>query len=137
MRRISKPKVFYKFGYTESEDAVKRFTEEYHNTRSFANVCLGRDYTPICLWSAYVTKDKASQMEIRWKEQYPRDFWTAENYNGIGECRKLDEVTIKDLLTKLYNWKKSYKPSPGLRYKVYLMKFIKKEDPEELETVEF
>ena len=130
-KEFHSPKVFYKFGYTTSRDAEVRFTNEYHDEYEFRNICLEDDYKPQCLWSAYVTKEDAIQMEANWKAQYPRDFYTGKFYNGITECRKLDEKQAKTIVKDLYAWKAKRTKAPFSGHKVYFMKFTKRKNDEE------
>jgi L,D-peptidoglycan transpeptidase YkuD (ErfK/YbiS/YcfS/YnhG family) len=128
---VRNPDVFYKVGYTETPDAEYRFSEEYHNQYGFRGRCLGKDYKPRCVWSAYFSKDEANLREAEWKNDFPKNLWVDkvedQAYNGITECRYMDTDHYKRVLNRFrlkypkddYGFKQGY-------YKVYLMEFTKR-----------
>ena len=117
----------YKFGYTQEAKAETRFAEWYHKRNNFRGICLGRDYDVKILWSAWVTKEKAIELEKLFASLYFKTFWTDTEYNGITECRVL---TYKQYRENLKLWYGMYPPSStrreeGLQH-VYFAEFTRK-----------
>lgn len=124
------PDVFYKLGMTKSKDAEERFTPEYHNLYKFRGRCLGLDYKVKCEWSTYVPKAVADKAELQWKDKFLKNLWVDEvegqQYNGITECRYMDEETFKKALQHYYGtFKKGKYPYSNDNWKLYLVKFTK------------
>lgn len=126
---VRNPDVFYKMGFTTTPDAEYRFSEEYHNRYEFRGRCLGKEYKPRCVWSAYFSEEEASLREAEWLK-FPKNLWVDkvedQPYNGITECRYMDPDHYKKVLTYylLKYPKKDYGFKPGYS-KVYLMEFTK------------
>jgi len=127
--------VLYKFGYTTDDDAEARF-KVYHNKFKFSKVNLADDYELKCYWSAWVSEERAKQMEKEWAARYPFNLDLVNGdltkYNGITECRTFTEEQYTVIRKVYYDCadkkKSSYRKSDGqpVTHKVYIMKFIKK-----------
>lgn len=117
----------YKFGYTQEPKAETRFTEAYHKQNNFRGICLGRDYNVKILWSAWVPKEKAIQLEKLFASKYPKTFWTDTEYNGITECRVFTERQYKENLRLWYTLypSRSTKRAEGFQH-VYFAEFTRK-----------
>jgi hypothetical protein len=95
----------YKLGYTQEPKAELRFAEHYHKRHNFKGIPLGRDYDVRILWSAWVSKERAIELESLFANINPKEFWTDTDYNGITECRVFS--------------KKRYAENMKLWYKLY------------------
>ena len=103
IQKIAFPEALIKFGYTNEKFAENRFSEAYHRLWNFANTPLGRDYDVHIQWSAWVTKERALELEKEYAEfMGPKDFWCEEQYNGINECRLYTEERRLENLQKWY-----------------------------------
>jgi hypothetical protein len=127
---VRNPDVFYKVGITQSNDAEERFSPKYHNLYGFKGRCLGLDYTVECKWSTYIPKTVADLAELQWKNKFPKNLWVdeveGEQYNGITECRYMDEEKYIKALQYYYGtYKKGKYPYSKENWKLYLVKFTK------------
>ena len=77
----------YKFGKTNSIDVLERFDTDRHINFKWRGIPLSKDYEVGVLWSHWVTKAEAREAERWFKENYPKQFFCEEDYNGITECR--------------------------------------------------
>lgn len=127
---VRNPDVFYKLGITKSNDAEERFSPNYHNRYGFEGRCLGLDYTVECKWSSFVPRDVAEAAELQWRDQFLKNLWVdeaqGEQYNGITECRYMDDETYKKALQYYYGtYKKGTYAYSKENWKLYLVKFSK------------
>lgn len=121
------PNVMYKFGQTSNVDAAERLSVEYSDKHKFRAVPLGRDYIVTVMWSAWVDKKEAYQLENAFKANIPKLLQTDVTYNGITECRVLSQEEVDiicDNLRQRYP-KPAYNYRPG-KQKVYFLKLTKK-----------
>jgi len=86
---VNNPRIMYKFGQTEADDILERFTPEYAKKYNFdpTKVLLCEDFVLTPIWSTYVTREQANEAESSFKEKYPKNVLTYKKYNGITECR--------------------------------------------------
>jgi hypothetical protein len=125
-------RVMYKFGFTKNPDAIKRYTVS-HAKYGFNKKNLADDFDVDCRWSAWVTKERAQQMEAEWAVKFPSNIDTVSEglakYNGITECRFFTNEQWDAVRKSYYGCKEkkesAYKKSGD--YKVYIMEFTEKE----------
>jgi len=128
---VRNPSIFYKIGITKSKDAEERFTPAYHNLYGFRGRCLGLDYLVECKWSTFVPKLVADAAEVQWEKKFLKNLWidevNGEQYNGITECRYMDDERYKKALQYYYGTYKTGKyPYSKDNWKLYLVKFTKR-----------
>lgn len=123
--------VMYKFGYTTEDNAEDRYLVS-HDAYNFNKVNLAKDYNLKTEWSAWVSKERALQMEDEWAARYEFNIDIMKDnlaeYNGISECRIFTESQW-GLVSKRYYGCKEKKESVYRKsgdHKVYIMKFTKK-----------
>jgi len=81
------PTRLYKFGRTASEDIMERYSVDLHFERNWRGIPIATDYNIRPLWSTWVTREEALEAERWFKDNYPKTFFTPQDYNGITECR--------------------------------------------------
>lgn len=123
------PDLMYKFGYTHMTNPAMRFSEETARLNKFRAIPIGRDYDVVVKWSGYFEFEQALELE-RWfgKEMFPfKNLSTRETYNGITECRCMDEAVVDSFVRLLHEkYPKSEHPyQPGF-YNCYFVEFHKK-----------
>ena len=131
-REFHNPETMYKFGQTTNIDAAERVSVEYSEKYNFRAVPLGRDYlVSKVVWSAWVDKDQAYELEKSFKDNIPKLLYTDILYNGITECRVLTQEQYSKIRDNLYERfpKPEYNWKPG-KQKVYFMRLTKKPKPQ-------
>ena len=99
------PQRMYKFGRTNSEDVLERYSPAIHEQRRWRNIPLGKNYDIRVLWYMWIEKDRAVKAEKWFKDNYPKQFYSMTLYNGITECRNWNQEEsyyFTSLLDKYY-----------------------------------
>lgn len=97
-------KRFYKFGYTQHTDALKRFDRPEY-----------KDFDIKCIASIYGSAEAAVFLESALLEFFPKNIWLEDylgdsrqwdNFSGITEIVSLSEEQYKQAVRIFYNVKK-------------------------------
>jgi hypothetical protein len=100
-------KVFYKFGHTSYNDALRRF--QYPEYDSFDIKCIASLYGQLETVQLIELFFLAAYPKNIWLEEYLGDERTWDNFSGITEIVTLDETKYKEALKTFYRLKEMVK----------------------------